>query len=173
MATIKPNDLWLTPRHILDAILYDPHIPWTNWSDMATTADNPGKFHRFFTPNVGAGSLEIEWPEYCFVNWPYSQNKLWLKKADYEARRGAIVVGLGPLACLANQQTRDYLENARIIILGRVKFEPPATLLEYRKERGLAGNPESPRNDVALYLWNTPITYNDRLSQVLKRKIWA
>lgn len=173
---LKPNDYWLTPHSLLDVVKgYKNYgVAYGDiMADMATTPDNPAKFPFFYTQDHEGGSLTKEWPSLCFVNWPFSQTRKWVEKAADAYAKGSWVVGLGPASVMANKSTRHLVESCQVIILGRVKFEPPNSLKEHRESEGLKGNPTSPSQDVAFYLWGFTERYADYLSRELGGlKVW-
>ncbi len=86
---VNENDLWETPPFQLEQamIKYDvnPVI------DVCATFENK-KFVKYFSPTVNA--LNQEWTEDFFMNPPYSEIDIWMKKA-YEQHLKYNVTGLG------------------------------------------------------------------------------
>jgi len=99
-----------------------------NWGTPEKTYDELDKeFHFNFDPcpqNPLYDGLNIDWGKRNFVNPPYSELKLWAKKAYEESLIGKLIVLLVP----SRTDTRywhDYFMRADEIrfIRGRLKFQ--------------------------------------------------
>ena len=148
------NDNWQTPSNILDAVrLIMPVISL----DPATSLDNPVHADNFCTGAPGTCGLELDWSGYqhIWVNHPYSQTTVWLRKINQTLDAGPSVqiINLAPMSLLSNVSTRRYLRHCYVVPLGRVKFDAPVALQQAREAQGRKGNPGSPRSDVALFMY--------------------
>jgi len=78
---VNENDLWETPPLILENIMkkYDIHPTL----DVCAT-DSNAKFSKYLT--IQDNALTIPWDEDFFMNPPYSEINLWMKKA-YESHK--------------------------------------------------------------------------------------
>jgi len=64
--------------------------------DVCATQDN-AKVSNYYTLERGEDGLELDWASLrCFMNPPYSEIPKWLDKARWEAKKGALVVGILP-----------------------------------------------------------------------------
>ncbi len=111
------NQEWETP----DGIFIPLNQEFGFTLDVAASKENH-KCRRYFTEKDDA--LSKSWfGEICWLNPPYRQVKLWIKKAYQESQKGAIVV------CLVQARTNtdwwhDYCMKGEIrFIRGRPKFK--------------------------------------------------
>lgn len=81
------KDAWETPQDLFDVLDAEFHFTL----DVCATADN-AKCERFYSE----ASLELPWTGTCWMNPPYSEIDLWVKKAYESAEAGATVVCLVP-----------------------------------------------------------------------------
>jgi len=89
------KDDWETPQGFFDALNEEFHFTLDVCADPVNA-----KCASWFGYDPGGhlvDGLAQQWsPHVCWMNPPYSQLKLWLKKASEEAARGATVVSLIP-----------------------------------------------------------------------------
>lgn len=72
---------------------------------------------------VDDDSLNKEWEGVCWMNPPYSQSGVWVRKAWEESQRGATVVCLVPSAT-DTKWWHDYAVKAEVrFVKGRLKFK--------------------------------------------------
>jgi len=111
------NQEWETP----DAIFEPLNQEFRFTLDVAASKNNH-KCQRYITEKDDA--LSKSWAgEVCWLNPPYRQVKLWIKKAYIESQNGAVVV------CLVQARTNtnwwhDYCMKGEVrFIRGRPKFK--------------------------------------------------
>ena len=111
------NQEWETPDEIFEPL--NREFGFT--LDVAASNDNH-KCQRYFTEKDDA--LSKPWDsEVCWLNPPYKQTKLWMKKAYEESRNGVVCV------CLIQARTNtnwwhDYCMKGEVrFIRGRPKFK--------------------------------------------------
>lgn len=114
----KGKDDWQTPLPLFH------NIEWKFGQfdlDPCTTADNPLSTPIFFTEKEDG--LVQPWRGHVFVNPPYSQISLWVKKAWEEAKTGRANVVMLVAARPDTQYWWEYLRHGEVyFIKGRVKF---------------------------------------------------
>lgn len=97
----------------------------TQRRQMCTMRSTKNSTSILIRAHLGGGidGLKIEWGESNFVNPPYSQLKLWCKKAYEEHKKGKTVVMLIP-SRTDTAAWHDYCMKATEIrfIRGRLKF---------------------------------------------------
>lgn len=100
----KKTDDWATPKFIYDQA-------------VSIGMFDPCPFHSTFD------GLQIEWGETNFVNPPYSQLKLWVKKAIQEHEKGRKVLLLIPARTDTKAFSLLFKYGSRInFISGRLRF---------------------------------------------------
>ena len=99
------------------------HDNWSTPKDTYDALDKEFHFNDDPCPIGGGGGLEREWGTVTYVNPPYSNLKLWLKKAYEEHLKGKTVVMLIP-SRTDTVAWHDYVMKAAEIrfIKGRLKF---------------------------------------------------
>lgn len=108
------TDVWITPKYLIDKIGLSTLDPcgWTpNGKPFVETAKN------YFTE--GDDGLNKEWFGDVFINFPYSQAKIWMEKAN-KYNNGIVL-------CFARTETKwfqDNLSNATgiLFIKKRISF---------------------------------------------------
>lgn len=109
---------WSTPRSIYDEL--DAEFNFT--IDVCASAWN-SKHQNFWTREEDA--LRKDWSAHrCFMNPPYAELKTWLKKADEESKKGALVVALIP-SRTDTAYWHEHIEGKHEVrfLRGRVRFE--------------------------------------------------
>lgn len=111
------NQEWRTPKYFFDLLDQEFHFD----IDAAATDANSLCTNWFTKESDG---LKQEWWGNVFINCPYNQAKLWLKKAYEEACKGNCTV---VLLVAARPDTRYWWNYARWgevrFLKGRLKFE--------------------------------------------------
>lgn len=115
------TDVWLTPRWIFDRIGtfdLDPCGWIPNGSPIVKTAENYYAEHD--------DGLVQDWFGSVFVNFPYSQAKLWMDKCKHEYLYNPDVKEIVVL-CFARTETKAWQENVKSatginLIYRRIKF---------------------------------------------------
>ena len=120
---VTEKDSWETPQWLFDLLDQEFHFQ----VDAAATKEN-AKLPAYFEDLDAVPTLKFDW--YCkgawerfFLNPPYSQIAVFMKKAYEESQKGAIVVCLIP-ARTDTKYWHDYVMKAQEIrfIKGRLKF---------------------------------------------------
>ena len=99
------SDVWVTPQWIIDNIGISDLDPCAYLPDgiepYVKTASN------YFTEEQDG--LKQDWSRYknAFVNFPYSQSKLWMEKCLHEYRKGCQIIVL----CFARTETLAWQNN--------------------------------------------------------------
>jgi phage N-6-adenine-methyltransferase len=109
---------WQTPPHFyrfLDS-LYGFTV------DVAATKAN-AKCRKFWTTETDGLAQTWKTSDVHWMNYPYSQSALWVKKAHEASKRGVITVALLPNRSATNWY-RDYVVPSALIVQlhGRVPF---------------------------------------------------
>lgn len=96
---------------------------WSTPKDVYVALDAEFNFNDDPCPLNGSGGLEREWGGATFVNQPYSELKLWIKKGYEEAQKGKTIVFLIP-SRTDTKWWHEYVMKAKEIrfIKGRLKF---------------------------------------------------
>lgn len=114
----KASDNWTTPKEFYEKWNKSYHFTL----DPCATDENH-LCDKYFT--IKTDGLKQDWSaDVAFVNPPYSQSKLWIKKAYEESKRGAIVVMLLP-ARTDTKVWHEYIFTyaaSIIFVKGRLKF---------------------------------------------------
>jgi phage N-6-adenine-methyltransferase len=123
LTVTRGSDEWATPKHIFNALDSEFHFD----VDLCASASN-FKCPLFYTKDID--SLRQTWRGSCWMNPPYSRNKLplFMEKAYLSAREGAVVVCLIPVSS-DTVWWHDYVLRSSEIrfVRSRIKFA------EYRK----------------------------------------
>jgi len=116
---VNENDSWETPPDKLEEamIKYDvnPVI------DVCASFENK-KFKRYFSPHVNA--LNQEWTEDFFMNPPYSEITLWMKKAWEEHKKYNVNALILVFAKTSVKWWHEYVEGKGEVHFqkGRIRF---------------------------------------------------
>ena len=115
----KSKDEWMTPIPFFEKLDQEFHFNL----DPAATQENT-LCDNFFTKEKDG--LKQDWLGTVFLNFPYSEAKLWIKKAYEEAVKGnATVVILMP-ARTDTAYWWSYVRHGEVRFLpGRLKFDHP------------------------------------------------
>lgn len=110
------SDEWTTPQYLYDALNEEFNFTL----DVCATASNH-KMSNYYTQSDSG--LQKQWHGTCFMNPPYSEVKLWIKKAWEEMENGVTTVALVP-ARTDTKWFHDYVYGQTEIrfIKGRLKF---------------------------------------------------
>lgn len=110
------TDEWATPRDFFDQLNTEFHFtldPCSNGENALCT--------NYFTPDVDG--LAQDWGKHTvFMNPPYSQNYLWMKKAYESWQKGATVVCLVPSRTCTRWWHEFAMKGEIRFIKGRLKF---------------------------------------------------
>lgn len=110
------TDVWATPQWLFDAL----HKEFGFTLDPCSDGTN-AKCKKFYTP-VENGLLRDWKTETVFMNPPYSEVDVWMRKAYGAAQEGATVVCLVP-ARTDTQWWHEYVMKGEVrLIRGRLKF---------------------------------------------------
>ena len=111
----RKSDEWRTPQWLFDTLNDLFHFD----IDVACTDDN-AKVDHYFT--VDEDGLTQPWVGTCWMNPPYSQVELWMKKAWEKSQKGATVVCLVPSRTDTYWWSRYADKGDYFFIEGRLKF---------------------------------------------------
>jgi len=132
------NNTWETPQWLFEILNEEFKFTLDVCADI-----NTNKCEKFF--DVKKNGLVQDWSkDICWMNPPYNQSKLWIKKAYEEAQKGAVVVALLP-ARTDTIAFHEYIYGQQEIrfIKGRLKFGKsknsapfPSMLVIFRQNEG-------------------------------------
>lgn len=109
-------DEWRTPRKIFDELNKEFHF------ELDPCATSKNHLTEFWIPKKIDG-LSVPWSWNAFMNPPFHQVHLWIKKAYEESQKGITVVCLVP-ARVDTQWWFDYALKGEIRwIRGRIKYD--------------------------------------------------
>ncbi len=116
---VNENDNWETPPLMLQEILkkYDIHPMY----DVCATLQNT-KFPKYFTPEQNG--LSQEWNQDFFMNPPYSEINLWMKKAYDQHRKHNVNALILVFAKTSVKWWHEYVEGKAETHFqkGRIRF---------------------------------------------------
>jgi len=104
------SNIWLTPKKLYDEL----------------NAEFKFDFDSCPYPQPTWDGLEIDWKDSNYVNPPYSNLKLWIKKSYEEWNKGNTVVMLIPARTDTIAFHKYIFGSAEVrFVKGRIKFEKP------------------------------------------------
>ena len=110
------NQEWETPDEIFHSLNHEFHFTL----DVCALFHNT-KCEKYFTPDIDG--LSQPWHGWCWMNPPFGNQGIWVKKAYEESQRGTTVVCLLPARTNTNWW-HDYCMKGEIrFIRGRPKFK--------------------------------------------------
>jgi len=149
----KKSDEWETPQWLFDLLNEEFHFN----VDAASRQYITQKCNRCFTDAL---TLEwTKWGERFWLNPPYSQIAVFMKKAYEESQKGAVVVCLIP-ARTDTKYWHDYVMKAQEIrfVKGRLKFENK-TLPSWNPEGNFKISPAPFPSVIVIFKKETPMQF--------------
>lgn len=116
---VNENDMWETPPDKLEEAMIKYDITLT--LDVCATQQNT-KFNRYFPPEVNG--LTQEWREDFFMNPPYSEINIWMRKAWEQHQKYNVNALILVFAKTSVKWWHEYVEGKGEVHFqkGRIRF---------------------------------------------------